>query len=1090
TIHGFCQRLLHEHAFETSTFYDTQLLADPTVYYRQVAEDFWRKNLYNAAPELIGFLFAEKKVGGPEVFYRLMKNVNVPDLEILPRPTEPHLEHLNEYRRLYHQLAAVWKSVRLRIGELLLDPVLNATIYGSLKSATRLMGRRPRDLKIAALVESMDRFTAENVTGFPLFSGFEKFSAAVLKRSTKKNCAVPEHPFFDLCNRLCQTGEALKVELERYFLYLKSAFFQFARTALADVKKRHNRQFYEDLLLTVRDALQRDRPGSDILIKAVRRRYKAALVDEFQDTDSVQYTIFSRLFGQPPAIFFMIGDPKQSIYGFRGADIFSYMEAAELATKKYTLYENWRSEAGMITAVNTLFAGVRRPFWYDEIRFEKVQAGGGAGGTSSVEEPALILWYLPSQEGKSINKSDAIRRITAAVGDEIARLLAATAAPPPLADIAVLVRTNRQARLMKDSLSERRIPSVLYGAGNIFDTPEAREILLVLTGVLEHHREERFRAALVTDMMGVTAVEIDRAAVNEPELEKRRARFREYAEEWDRFGFMRMMRWLMAREGVRTRLLAYPDGDRRLTNLLHLAEILHRQTVQEEPGMASLLKWLADKLDPATPRLEEHQLRLESDARAVRIVTTHKSKGLEYPLVFCPFGWEGSLITHDRDTICHEQGPPRRRVLDLGSGQVEWRRRLAQQEMLAENLRLFYVALTRAKKRCYLVWGNINTAETSAPAYLLHRPECDGEDILATLTTHMAGLTDDDRRADLAHLAEASGGSILFRDLPADRSVPTSVPIDDATPLFCRNFSGVIDTTWRISSYSALVSRRNAVADSHDRDAHPPSSVVGGDDAISAIAVPVTELRTIFTFPRGARAGIFFHELLEQLDFTDSVPENREARIHEKLRTHGFDPSWTAAVKSAIDRVLSVSLVPELPGLMLGSIGLHKRLNELAFYFPVKPVTPRRLRDIFAAHPAAGTPPAFPSDLEKLSFTPSHGFLKGYIDMVFVYEGRYYLIDWKSNHLGHRVEDYHAENLQTAMDEAYYILQYCLYTLALNRYLKMRDPAYGYETHFGGVFYIFIRGVDPKKGPAYGIYRDRPDAGLIDALDQALIDSG
>ncbi|MGB5620007.1 MAG: UvrD-helicase domain-containing protein, partial [Desulfobacterales bacterium] len=542
TIHGFCQRLLHEHAFETGTFYNTELMADPTVYYQEVAEDFWRKKLYDAVPELIGFLFAEKKVGGPEVFFRLMKNLTIPDLEILPELTEPRLGHLDEYRRLYHQLAADWKNVRQQVGELLTDQALNATIYGSLKPDPRLTGQRPRDVKIAAWVGSMDRFTAEDVTGFPLFNGFEKFSAAYLKRSTKKNCAPPEHPFFDLCDRLNGAGEALKTEMERYFLYLKSDFFQFARGALADVKKRHNRQFYEDLLLTVRDALQKDRPGNDILIEAVRRRFTAALVDEFQDTDSVQYTIFSRLFGQPPAILFMIGDPKQSIYGFRGADIFSYMEAAERATEKYTLYENWRSEPGMITAVNTLFAGVRRPFLFDEIRFEKALAGRGSEGASTIEEPALILWYLPSQEGKPVSKSDATRQIAAAVGNEIARLVAATASPLPLADIAVLVRTNRQARLIKESLSERRIPSVLYGAGNIFDTPEAWEILRVLTGVLEHRREERLRAALVTDMLGVSAAEIDHAAASEHQLENQRVRFREYAEEWNRYGFMRMMR--------------------------------------------------------------------------------------------------------------------------------------------------------------------------------------------------------------------------------------------------------------------------------------------------------------------------------------------------------------------------------------------------------------------------------------------------------------------------------------------------------------------------------------------------------------------
>ncbi|MFO7685171.1 MAG: exodeoxyribonuclease V subunit beta [Desulfobacterales bacterium] len=1084
TIHGFCQRLLHEHAFETGAVYDTDLMTDPTLYYQEVAEDFWRKNLYAAAPELIGYLVAQKKIAGPEVFYRLVKNVDIPDLEILPEPCQPRLAHLDDYRRLYHQLEATWQSVRPHIRELLAEPALSAVMYGSPKTDRRSTGPSPRDLKITGLMESMDRFTAAGVPGFPLFSGFEKFSATGLKRATKKNCAAPEHPFFVLCDRLQATGAALKTEMERYGVYLKGAFFRFAHTTLAGLKKRHNRLFYEDLLLTVREALQRDRPGGDRLAEAVRRRFKAALVDEFQDTDAVQYAIFSRLFGRPPAILFMIGDPKQSIYGFRGADIFAYLEAAERAAAQYTLTENWRSEPGMITAVNALFAGVRRPFWHDRIRFEKARAGKGPESASPLDEPALILWYLPSPAAKPVAKGDATHRIAAAVGDEIARLVA-TSPTTPLADIAVLVRTNRQARLVKESLSARRIASVLYGAGNIFETPEAGELLQVLTGVLEHGLEERFRAALVTELLGVSAAEIDRAAANEHRLEEWRVRFSQYAEEWRRHGFMPMLRWLMAREGVRPRLLAYPDGDRRLTNLLHLSEILHQQSVREEPGMAGLLKWFVEKCDPAAQQLEEHQLRLESDARAVRVVTTHRSKGLEYPVVFCPFAWQGSLIARDRDVICNEQGPPRRRVLDLGSDQIDARRRLAQQEMLAENLRLLYVALTRAKKRCYLVWGHINTADTSALAYLLHRPPHDGDDIVAGLTTHLAGLTDDDRRGELARLAAASGGSILVRDIPAERTKPMLPPIAAAAPLFCRLFSGRIDTTWRITSYSALVSRRVPDAESPDRDAHPSPPATGG--AESGLAQPPAESRTIFTFPKGARAGIFFHELLEQLDFTDAVPENREACIREKLHTHGFDESWTTTVKEAIDRVLAVPLLPGTPGLTLGSITPAQRLSEMAFYFPVEPVTPRQLQDIFAAHPAAGIPASFVSELGHLSFTPSRGFLKGYIDMSFVYEGRYYLIDWKSNHLGYRIEDYHAENLQTAMDEACYILQYCLYTLALNRYLKMRDPAYGYGAHFGGVFYIFIRGIDPQKGPAYGVYHDRPDVGLIEALDRALI---
>lgn len=1085
TIHGFCQRLLHEHAFETGTVYDTELMTDPTPYTREAAEDFWRRNLYDAAPELAGFLLAEKKVGGPEVFYRLIENVGIPDLDIQPELAEVQLTHLDEYRRLGRRLAANWGGARMPVGELLADPALNATIYGSLKTGRYPAGLRPRDVKIAALMASMDRVCGADAAGFPLFTGFDKFSRACLQRATKKNCTTPEHPFFDLCDRLSAVHAALKTEMERYFLYLKASFFSYARAALAEKKKRHNRQFYEDLLLNVRDALHARRSGGEDLARAVRRRFKAALVDEFQDTDAVQYEIFSRLFGRPPALLFLIGDPKQSIYGFRGADIFSYLAAAEQAAARYTLLENWRSEPGMIAAVNTLFSRVPRPFVYEEIGFTAARTGAGRQCAPGGAEPALILWHLPGQEDKAVSKSAATRLIAAAVGDEIVRLTTTGATPLPAADIAVLVRTNRQARQVKECLARRRIPSVLYGAGNVFDTPEAGEILRVLTGVLDHGREDRFRAALATDMLGVTATEIDSEVADERHLEDRRACFREYANEWRRYGFMRMLRWLMAREGVRPRLLAHPDGDRRLTNLLHLAEILHQQSVREPAGGAGLLKWLADQMDPQAPRSDEHQLRLESDARAVRIVTTHRSKGLEYPVVFCPFGWEGSLITAAREIICHEQGPPRRRVLDLGSEQLARRRRLAQQEMLAENLRLLYVALTRAKSRCYLVWGRINTAETSALAYLLHRPPHDGNDIVTALNAHLAGLSDGERRADLVRLAAASGGSILVRDIAVDQAAAPAAPPAAAVPLACRNFSGTIDSAWRISSYSALVSHRGPDAESPDRDARLPRAPAAGAEFDAD--VPPMELRTIFTFPTGARAGIFFHELLEQLDFTAAAPKNLEAHIRARLRAHGFDPAWTATVRAAVDRVLSVSLARDIPGLTLGVIGPAQRQNEMEFYLPVKPVSPRQLRELFAAHPAAGIPARFPAELEKLTFAPSRGFMKGYIDMTFFHEGRYYLIDWKSNHLGHRVADYDAKNLATAMNDECYILQYCLYTLAFNRYLRLRDPAYTYETHFGGVFYIFIRGIDPGKGPVYGIYHDRPDAGLIGALDRALI---
>jgi exodeoxyribonuclease V beta subunit len=1092
TIHGFCQRLLTENTFETGASYDTSLVADPTVFHQEVAEDFWRKNFYTAEPEFIGFVYSIAAAVGPPMFYNLLQNINMPDLDVLPHIDKPRALCYDDYRTLFRQLALDWPACRSAVVEQLGSPALNAKIFGSLKPDRQQPEFSLRDLKVQTLSAAMDQFCRAPGGGFPPFNGIEKFSATYLENATRKGYPPPQHPFFSLCSRLHDASEALKHGMEHYFLYLKTAFLKYSRAELAVTKKTRNIIFYDDLLLSVRDALDRDSAASDRLIETVRRRFKTALVDEFQDTDSIQYDIFSKLFGKPPSTLFMIGDPKQSIYSFRGADIFSYMEAAARTESRYTLVENWRSDPGLIKAVNTLFGNVSTPFLYGEIVFEEGRAGGTLIDDTASTSPALSLWFLPKQGERPTSKTDAVRWITAAVGDEIVRLVTATTHRLKPEDIAVLVRTNRQARMMKDCLSYRRIPSVLYGAGNIFDTLEAGEVHRVLSGILEYSKDERFRAALATDMLGVRAIDLDTAADNPSGVDDGRNRFHEYLEAWRRRGFMPMFRWLMSREGVRARILAYPDGDRRLTNILHVAELLHNYAMETSAEAVDLLKWLSDQRKPGIPRPEEHQLRLENDVEAVRIVTIHKSKGLEYPVVFCPFGWESSLTRKNREVICHRNGPPRRRILDLGSAHYDEHVRKAQQENLAENLRLLYVALTRARSHCYLVWGHINTAETSALAYLLHRPpDYDGEDLVNALKSHVSKMSDTEIRADLERLAAKSEGRIILMDMPQTGTTIPALQEKAAGPLFCRSFCGVIDTSWKISSYTSLVSHPNQNDEQPDRDAPterpvPPSNG-DFDEEDPATLLGGMQNRTIYDFPRGARAGIFFHSLLEQLDFTQSDPTYQDRLIQANLNAHGFDSQWLEVVRATIQRVLSVPLLSGGGDLTIGSIGPGDRINELAFTYPLKPFTRYQLQEVFDHYRGGSMPDAFSQHLKRLDFSASGGFLKGFIDLVFQCDGRFFVLDWKSNDLGRRPIDYHIDNLQSVMSASYYILQYCLYALALHRYLAMHLPTYNYAEHFGGVFYVFIRGVDPQKGPAYGIYYDRPDVGLIQSLDNILI---
>ncbi|UCH20674.1 MAG: UvrD-helicase domain-containing protein, partial [Deltaproteobacteria bacterium] len=813
TIHGFCQKILHENAFETGSLYNTELVTDPSQVVQEIADDYWRKHFCTAPPEFVSYANKKKNVTEPSTFISLLERVRYPDVEILPEIEKPGLEALDNFRHAFKSLQSKWPTARGIVRELLKSPALSGTIYGSLKPDPKSPDITKRDVKVHALIELMDRFVADTGTEFPLFPGFEKFTTAKLKGSVKKNHHPPTHEVFKICDLLNNIGAELEAQMEKYLTFLKVDFFGFAREELSKRKKIKNIQFYDDLLLAVQKALKEggDRDG-DLLTNTIKQRYKAALVDEFQDTDAIQYDIFSTLFGSGDNILFMIGDPKQSIYGFRGADIFSYIKASAKAEAKYTLSENWRSESGLITAVNTIFSNVKAPFLFHDISFID-----GKPGNTKVSAPELTgapfkLWYLPSGGKRPVNKSVAVDSIANAVTAEILKLTSPGADHVQTGDIAVLVRTNRQAQIIKNYLSARHIPAVLYSTGNIFDTDEALEMEQILTSIAEPANHHLFRSALVTDMLGGFGEELDPAEKEPLWWQRRYVQFREYYEIWKNYGFIRMFRTLMTREEIKQRVLTLPSGERRLTNILHLIEVIHRVSIENRLGISALLKWFSEQRGLASTGVEEHQLRLESDERAVKIVTIHKSKGLEYPIVFCPFGWESS-VPAGQEIIFHGTNDNKRLTLDLEARKGDYHMALAQNELLAENLRLLYVALTRAKKRCYLIWGRINTAETSALAYVLHdfnwREHSDaGDNIVDLLAEDFLSLADDEIIADLRKLAEKSKGTIEFSLMPSEcEGQYESEPLS-REKLSCRIFNGRIDKHWKVSSYSSLISKQ------------------------------------------------------------------------------------------------------------------------------------------------------------------------------------------------------------------------------------------------------------------------------------------
>ncbi|MBW2408362.1 MAG: UvrD-helicase domain-containing protein, partial [Deltaproteobacteria bacterium] len=451
TIHGFCHKMLHEHAFETGSLYNTELITDPSNFIQEVADDFWRKYFYFLPPELLSYAYKNKNITAPAYFMKLLERVRNPDVKIIPEIEKPELKTLLEFRHLFQTLKRAWPDSRSVIKERLKDPALSGTVYGSMKPKAQTPNMTGRDLKVIVLMDRMDRFVSDASVGYPLFKDFEKFSVSKLNRSVKKNHQPPSHEIFHICDRMIQKGAELEGQMAQYLIFLKAEFLRFAERELSREKRIKNVQFYDDLLLRVRKALiDGKREGDNLIAKTIRQKYRAALVDEFQDTDAIQYDIFSMLFASKNNVLFMIGDPKQSIYSFRGADIFSYMEAAGKVESKYTLSENWRSTPGLITAVNTIFSNVKKPFVFHDIPFEKGESGKLPTIKSGLPGADLKLWYVPAEGKKPLNKSDAVRSITEAMSAEILRLISSLDSEPiHPADIAVLVRTNRQAQIVK-----------------------------------------------------------------------------------------------------------------------------------------------------------------------------------------------------------------------------------------------------------------------------------------------------------------------------------------------------------------------------------------------------------------------------------------------------------------------------------------------------------------------------------------------------------------------------------------------------------------------------------------------------------------
>ncbi len=1078
TIHGFCRRVLEESALETGTPFGAEFIEAADDLLETMAQDWWRRTFY-ANPRLAAL--AVCRCWQPTTFLDAFRASRRHPRTTIEPPALSIEAATAALDAAGSTVLAAWDADRV-------GRVLDGVKWNR-KSP---FGSAPR----ASITGAVAAFRRDELDAIELLGACAEGAIAEHINKRRKNALDPisQDPFFAACGQLAAPVVALEHALRCDFIS------EVGRT-LEIEKRRRQALGFDDLLRRVHAAIEEEGPDGQ-LATAIRARYDAALIDEFQDTDPFQYPIFDTAFRGRPL--FLIGDPKQAIYSFRGADIFAYGAAARGADRRFSLPTNWRSTSVLVDGINALFGRAPRAFLRpaDEIGFARMAAARNDPCPMSDTRAPLQWWFVPSEDGQECNKGEARARLERRTALEIVALLEGCqvaekggARPVLPSDIAVLVRTHHEAAAVQRALQEARVPSVVASTGDILASAELRELERVLRALAMPRDGDAVRSALGTELWGWSAARI--RSLSETHSESEWAALIERLlgerESWIRSGFMRTMQRWMNDEQVAERMLHRPDGQRRMTNLRHAMELLQAVSEEERLSPEGLLSWITRERATRVTDGDRRELRLETDAQAVQIVTIHKAKGLEYGIVFCNCLWNCREQSDDAVSVHENDGI----VLDYGSAAMADRRRRAAAEESAEALRLAYVALTRAKWRCYVGWGVINSAAGSALSWLLR---------------HDSTAADDATCEDLFELAREGMQGSMDRWLASLQEFAGQHP----TLMECHVLSGLEELrTWTspgpeftgqpwprtfrahaqlvrlaTASFSSLTRLHDPLAE--ERDIADPGAGEVGDTGEAPTAVPTAETAErdpIFAFAAGRRTGDIFHAIFEHVDFqaTDSAETSTligEVLARDPLVFRGLD---AGTAQQAVAAMVQRTVRAPLPGVAftLADVARECTLREWPFLLPLSRVTGQGLAAIFEMHGGDPAIRAYGRQLSRLSRHEVRGYLTGVVDIAFTHGSRWYVADWKSNHLGDSPASYDEGTILREMSANHYILQYHLYLLALHRYLAVRQPGYDYDSHIGGAWYAFVRGIDGS--PGRGWWHDRPPRALIEALDAALV---
>ncbi|CAM2153760.1 RecBCD enzyme subunit RecB [Pararobbsia alpina] len=1139
TIHGWCNRMLREHAFDSDSLFTQALETDQTELLAEVVRDYWRSfmsSLDAGAASVVSDWFPDPDTLRAKIRALLEYADALPD-------GAPPVEAIGEAKRDAARELAALKAPWMGW----LD-AMEAEIDAA-REAGQFAPRQLAKGNCTRWFNALRGWASDRAERVPNESAVAKLAASAIAQV----CVQGEPPSHEGFVALETLSSAIAALPDGRDAVLRHAVKWIAKR-FADEQGRRSQMGFNELLTKLDAALQG--PNGERLANVIRTQFPVALIDEFQDTDPVQYRIFDTVYrDQTETGLIMIGDPKQAIYAFRGADIHTYLAARRACGDRlYTLARNFRSTREMVDAVNACFALAEHrtsgagAFLFrtmgeggesiNPVPFVEVDAKGRDDRFVVDQAPATALtaWWLDSDRADgTLAKGAYLERMSAACATEMVALLnqgqrgttgfegtSGFRALRP-ADMAVLVNNRNEADAIRSALARRGVRSVyLSDKDSVFLAPPAAEIQHWLAACAEPDDGRLVRTALATRTLGLSWHELETLRGDELAWESCVMRFREYRDDWRRQGVLPMLRRILNDYRVPARLLETQAGERTLTDVLHVCELLQQASTLIE-GEHGLIRWLAEERQAAqndhAATGDAQQIRLESDGDLVKVVTVHKSKGLEYPLVFLPFACtfrevdikDVPLKWHDDEGALH---------VELTATETTVAR--ADRERLGEDLRKLYVALTRARYATWVGFAPLSGFERSAFGYLLNG----GEALPVNGLEAVLEARFDACEPIAVHGAPTPDEARFVAVEQATRRGAARTSID------------VVSEPWWIASYSSLKTAQGdeaAAADTPDEDVmmelleDEPLDDEALDDDVAAgrrgaqahaqepaqgpAQGPAYEQTTghlnehatepaqeradpdtyqealqfgsssaIHEFPRGSDPGSFLHDLLEWAateGFGEVTrnPDGLRDVVARRCQVRGWE-RWIDTLTDWLLRLLSTPLaLPDSGGVeptVVRLSGLETYLAEMEFWIAAHAVNTLDIDEAVRQGTLDGArrPVLEPARL--------NGMLKGFMDLVFEHGGRYYVADYKSNWLGPDDGAYSYERMRTQILHSRYELQYVLYLFALHRLLRARLPDYDYDEHIGGAVYVFVRGIG---APTQGIHVERPPRELIDRLD-------